>query len=182
MTDDMIRELTAAASKRPYGAHGTVYRQLRAKHAEIVAIIAKDEPSWRVIAEAMASAGVLGRHGKPPNYNSLPKVWHRVCQDLAAEEAMRLTGVKPSKAARRKLPANWLPSGFAQPTASPPSGGEHQGGYPIALSPAPHLRPAPSPATETTQGSSRPVPGSVAAIREEMNLRSGLKANGEPKF
>ena len=182
MTGDMIRELTAAASKRPYGAHGAVYRQLRAKHAEIVAIIARDEPSWRVIAEAMASAGILGRHGKPPNHNSLPKVWHRVCQDLAAEEAMRLTGIKPSKAARRKLPANWLPSGFAQPNAPPPSGGVHQGGYPTALLPAPHSRPATAPTTETTRDSSRPVPGSVAAIREEMNLRSGRKANGEPKF
>lgn len=182
MTDDMIRALTAAASKRPYRARGAVYRQLRAKHAEIVAIIAKDEPSWRVIAEAMASAGVLGRHGKPPNHNSLPKVWHRVCQDLAADEAMRLTGVRPSKAARRKLPANWLPSGYPQPNAPPPTGGVHQGGHLTALSAAPHQRPAPAPAPENDQDSSRPAPGSVAAIREEMNLRSGRKANGEPKF
>ena len=182
MTEDTINEILSAARKHRYGTHGAVYRLLRASYREMAACLAQDEPSWRLIADAMSQAGIVGREGNPPNRKSLPRVWQRVCQDVAAEEAMRLTGIKPSKAARRKLPANWLPSGFAQPNAPPPSGGVHQGGHPTALLPAPHPRPATAPTTETTRDSSRPVPGSVAAIREEMNLRSGRKANGEPKF
>ena len=183
MPDDLLRAIASAATKRPYGAHGDVYRQLRARHAEIVAILAKEEPSWRVIAEALGKAGIVGSNGKPPNHNSLPKVWHRVCQDIAAEDALRLTGVRPSKAVRRrKAPADWRPSALLQPNAPLPSGREHQGSYPAALPAVPQQRPALPPTAGATQDSCRPAPGSAAALREEMNLRSGRKANGESKY
>ncbi len=183
MPDDLLRTIASAATRRPYGAHGDVYRQLRARHAEIAAILAKEEPSWRVIAEALSKAGIVGTKGMPPNRNSLPKVWHRVCQDIAAENALRLTGVKPSKAARRrKASAGYLPSGFSQSNASLPPGRVHQGSHPAALPAVPQQRPALPPTPGSTQGSSQPAPGSGAAMREEMNQRSGRKANGESKY
>ena len=182
MTDDTINAILSAARKRRYGTHGTVYRLLRDSYREIAGCLAQDEPLWRDIADAMAQAGIVGRTGNPPNRKSLPRVWHRVCQDVAAEEAMRLTGVRPSKAARRKLPANWLPSGFAQSNAPSPSGNEHQGSALAALPAEPQQRPALPAIPATTPAGTRPVPGSVAAIREMMNVRSGRKPNGEPLF
>ncbi|MGI4802797.1 MAG: hypothetical protein ACRYG8_53955, partial [Janthinobacterium lividum] len=182
MTDDTINEILSAARKRRYGTRGAFYRLLRSGYREIAACLVQDEPTWRDIADAMAQAGIVGRVGNPPNRKSLQRVWQRVCQDIAAEEAMRLTGMKPSKASRRKLPANWLPSGYPQPNAPSPTGDEHQGSAPAALPAVPHHRPASPATTEPTAGDQRPAPGSFAAARELLNLRSGRKANGEPVF
>ncbi len=183
MANDTLAEIISAVRKRPYGGRGDIYRMLRANYRELVACLGEGEPSWRVIAEAMERTGVVGREGNSPTRKSLPRVWQRVCRDVAAQEALRLTGVKPATSTRRsKAPAAWRPSGFPQPNAPLPSGREHQGSHPAALPAVPQQRPALPPTSGATQDSSRPAPGSGAALREEMNQRSGRKANGEPKY
>ena len=183
MANDTLAEIISAVRKRPYSGRGDIYRMLRANYRELVACLGEGEPSWRVIAEALEREGIVGREGNPPTRKSLPRVWQRVCRDVAAEEALRLTGVRPANTTRRsKAPAAWRPSSFSQPNAPLPSGREHQGSHPAALPAVPQQRPALPPTAGATQDSSRPAPGSAAALREEMNLRSGRKANGEPKF
>jgi hypothetical protein len=83
----------------------------------------KVEPSWGVIAQRMASEGVVGKKGEAPTRSSARKVWHRVCRDLEAErerevdrsEAERvreielLTGVPARKHYPRDFPKDWSP-------------------------------------------------------------------------
>jgi hypothetical protein len=84
----------------------------------------KAEPSWGVIAQRMASEGVVGKKGEAPTRSSARKVWHRVCRDLkvergrererAEEERAReielLTGVPARKHYPRDFPKDWSPS------------------------------------------------------------------------
>ncbi len=206
MTDKTINEILRATKARPYGGRGAVYRELRANYHKLAACLKETEPAWEVIAAAMARTGVVGAKGNPPNRKSLPKVWGRVCRDVAAEEALRLTGVPRVPAKRRNTaPAGWRPPAFAQVSqvsAPPASGSGRQGDQPTAPCAAPlsQQQPAPSPnriaaaagpvvSPTRTPWRGRPedepstaVPGTVEAIREMLNLRSGRRRDGTPVF
>ncbi len=96
MANDTLAEIISAVRKRPYSGRGDIYRMLRANYRELATCLGEGEPSWRVIAEALEREGIVGRAGNPPTRKSLPRVWQRVCRDVAAEEALRLTGVRPA--------------------------------------------------------------------------------------
>lgn len=202
MTDKTINEILRATKARPYGGRGAVYRELRANYHKLAACLKETEPAWEVIAAAMARTGIVGAKGTPPNRKSLPKVWNRVCRDVAAEEALRLTGVPRAPARRRNTaPAGWRPPAFAQAGAPPASGGERQGSQSAALCAAPlsQQQPVPSPDGVAVAGlvaspqkepwrgrpedePSTAAPGSVQAVRELLNLRSGRRRDGTPVF
>jgi hypothetical protein len=106
-----------------FRGRGDVYRWLRKNHAAVMDWLEKVEPSWGVIAQRMASEGVVGKKGEAPTRSSARKVWHRVCRDLEAErerevdrsEAERvreielLTGVPARKHYPRDFPKDWSP-------------------------------------------------------------------------
>ncbi len=173
MADETINEILRAARVRPYGGHGAVYREMRLNYHKLAACLKENEPAWEVIAAAMARTGIVGAKGNPPNRKSLPKVWNRVCRDVAAEEAVQLMGIRPVLASRRNTaPSGWRPPAFAQPNALPSSGGEHQDGR-LAVLPAtlpPSQQPAPSTATEASRDDGRPAPGSIQAASSLSDL------------
>ncbi len=184
MTDGQMTRVAAGLAKRPYGGKQDLYCFLRANMAELSAIFEELKPSWRTVAEELTNAGIIGAGGDPPTRESVRKSWQRVRRDVEAEGAKRAPAAPPGSGTRPRAPSDWRPPAFAQPNAPPLSGGEHQGSQPVAL-PAPPLlqpQPAPPPPAEAPQGRSRPVPGSIEAVREMMNLRSGRKANGDPLF
>ena len=179
-----MTRVAAGLAKRPYGGKQDLYCFLRANTAELSALFEELKPSWRTIAEELTNAGIIGANGDPPTRESARKSWQRVCRDVEAEGVKRAPAAPPGSGTRPRAPSDWRPTAFAQPNAPSPVGGEHQGSQPAAL-PAvlpSQQQPAPPPSAEAPQGSSRPVPGSIEAVREMMNLRSGRKANGDPLF
>lgn len=106
-----------------FRGRGDVYRWLRKNHAVVLDWLEKAEPSWGVIAQRMASEGVVGKKGEAPTRSSARKVWHRVCRDLEAErgrereraeekrarEIELLTGVPARKHHPRDFPKDWSP-------------------------------------------------------------------------
>ena len=170
-----------------YSRHGDAYRWLRPQYDVIAREVAVYRPPWRVIAERATAEGVLGGTGGPLSARSVRLTWKILVRDVEAEraqEAERRLGAGTPAPARPRAPLNWCPPAFAQRDAPPPSGGEHQGSQTAALptAPLPQQQPAPPPSPEAPKDTSRPVPGSIEAVREMMNLRSGRKANGDPLF
>jgi len=184
MTDGQMTRVAAGLAKRPYGGRQDLYRFLRANMAELSAMFEELKPSWRTVAEELTNAGIIGASGDPPTRESVRKSWQRVCRDVEAEGAKRAPAAPPGSVTRPRAPSDWRPPAFAQPNAPSPVGGEHQGSQTAALptAPLPQQQPAPPPSAEAPKDTSRPVPGSIEAVREMMNLRSGRKANGDPLF
>jgi len=187
MADGTHSQLVNDIRTNAHSRHSEAYRWLRPRYDVIAREIAVHRPPWHVIARRASAEGVLGGTGSPLSGRSVRLTWKIVARDVAAErakEAERRLGVGASTPARLRAPSDWRPPAFAQPDAPPPSGGEHQGSQPAALptAPLPQQQPAQPPSAEAPQGSSRPVPGSIEALREMMNLRSGRKANGDPLF
>lgn len=179
-----MTRVAAGLAKRPYGGRQDLYCFLRTNMAELSAILKRLDPTWQSVAEELGNAGIIGAAGNPPTSESVRKSWQRVCRDVEAEGLERQSVAPPGPGTRPRAPSNWRPPAFTQPNASLSSGSDHQGGQPAALpvAPLPQQQPAPPPSMEAPQGSSRPVPGSIEAVREMMNLRSGRKANGDPLF
>lgn len=188
MEDEALAEVVSGIRKRPHGGYSELYRWLRAHHATMAHELGAHAPSWQTVAEQIASIGITGRFGAKLTAGGVRRVWLTVCGDLEAERAAaeleRLTGARPVSR-RKKVAAGWLPSGFAQPAqpnAPSPIGGVHQGSHLAALPAVPQQRPVLPPTSGATESSSRHAPGSIAAAREKANVRSGLKANGDPKY
>jgi len=188
MADQALSRVISGIRAQPFGRNGDIYRWLRAHHEELAADLAACRPSWRVVADRMGAEGLIGKTKRPPTARTVRLTWGRVCSDLMAEkeaaELERLTGVRPASR-RKKASAGWLPSSFAQPTqpnAPSLTRGVHQGNHSAALPAVPQQRPALPPTSGTTESNSRHAPGSIAAAREKANVRSGLKANGDPKY
>lgn len=180
MTDETIDEILRATKARPYGGRGAVYRELRANYHKLAACLKETEPAWEVIAAAMARTGVVGAKGNPPSRKSLPKVWGRVCRDVAAEEALRLTGAPRAPARRRNTaPAGWRPPAFAQANAPSQQQAPAPDGADAGAGPAASPKKAPWPGRPEDEPSTAP-PGSIQAARERANLRSGLMRDGTP--
>ena len=98
-----------------------MYRWLRSRHGELLALLAELEPPWRIIAAEMAADGVTGGigkgTGKPPTDRAIRRTWQRVCRDLEAEDQLRLTGVSSRTIHPSHISANWRPKEAKQTTA-----------------------------------------------------------------
>jgi hypothetical protein len=187
MTDQALTQVVEGIRKRPYRGRTGLYRWLRTHHEPLAREFVTNDPSWQDVTETLTAAGFVGRFGAPLQAGGVRRVWLTVCRDMAAERAaqtQQMTGVRQEAPPRSRAPSDWRPPAFAYSNAPSQSEGEHQGGQSVALptAPLPQQQPAISPDAETPQDTSRPVPGTAAAIREMLNLRSGRKANGAPLF
>lgn len=187
MTDKALTQVVEGIQKRPYRGRTGLYRWLRARYETLAREFATQDPSWEDVTDMLTMVGLVGRFGARLQAGGVRRVWLTVCRDVAADKAAQIeqkTVIQHDASARPRTPVDWRPPAFVQPNAPPPSGCEHQGSQPAALptAPLPQQQPAQPPSAEAPQGSSRPVPGSIEAVREMMNLRSGRKANGDPLF
>ena len=113
MTDaNATRLLFRRKRQKLYRGRGQVYSWLRAHHAEVVEMLAKDELSWAMLAAEMVRVGVKGGRGEAPTPKAVARVWRRVCRDV--EQAARSAG--PLK---RKYPSRISPDW--RPRVVPPS-------------------------------------------------------------
>ncbi len=160
-----------------------LFHWLYKNHDDIARASASRYISWADLCEKFEALGLTGCKGRPLTHENARKTWQQVRKEVRKQRALRATGMLPLAAPRqKKLPADWRPSGFAQSNAPSPSGDEHRGSAPAASSTEPQQLPTPPASPAAAPGSSRPAPGSVAAMREMMNARSGRKPNGDPLF
>ena len=161
----------------------SLFYYLYDNHDDIARAAAGRRIRWEPLVADFKDLDLTDGAGKPATAETARKTWLKVRQEILKQRALRATGMLPIAGSRRpKAPAGWVPSGIPQPNAPSLSGDVHRGSH-IAASPAvPQQRPALPPTPGFTQGSSQPAPGSGAAMREEMNQRSGRKANGEPRY
>ncbi len=172
MTDERVAHIAAGLAKRPYCGRQDLYRFLRANKARLAAAFEETDASWRTIADQVGAAGVMGATGNLPTRETIRRVWHRVCRDIAADEAKRLLGTRAGPAARPRAPPGWRPPALAQLDAPPPPASEHQASPPKAE--RWWGRPEDEPSTAK--------PGSIEAVREMLNLRSGRRRDGSPLY
>lgn len=154
MTTPKPGRILDAMQQRSFRGHGAVYRWLRANYEEVRDGLAKTRAPLDAVVDVMVADGVAGRLGDPPNRKSVAKVWKRVCQDVQSERLEQLTGVSQRKRQPSHLPANWQPT---LATVSPPSS---------------LARPA-SPTTQPGDVRKRTPEEKLAAIRAELDARSG---------
>jgi len=151
-------------------------------HDEIVQASLGRRIRWKPIAEHAGKLGLTDGDDKPPTAERVRQTWFGVRQEVAKQRALRASGLRPSLSLRAKRPpADWQPSSFTHPHAPLPTGSEHQGSQTAALAAVPpQQRPGLSPSAGTHQDSDQPAPGSIEAARQKANLRSSLRANGDP--
>ncbi len=152
-------------------------------HDEIAQAAAGRCIRWEPLRIRFAELGLTDADGKPPTAETSRLTWFRVRREVQKHRTLRATGMLPRLAPRpQRPPADWVPPALAQPNAPPPSGGVHQDGQSAALPPVLPRQPEPPAPARPSQDSSRPAPGSIEAAWEKLNLRSGLKANGDPLY
>lgn len=137
---------------------------------------------WEPLLKHFSELELQDGDGKTPTAETARKTWLKARKDVARRRALRAASTTAAVLPRlKRAPADWQPSSFAHPHAPSPTGGEHQDSQTAAL--AADLRqqqPGPSPPVGTHQDSDQPAPGSIEAARQKANLRSSLKANGDP--
>ena len=159
----------------------SLFYYLYDNHDEIARASAGRRIRWEPMAVSFISLALTDGDGKPASAATARKTWGKVRKEVLKQRTLRATGMLPGAASRqKKLPADWRPSGFAQPNAPSPSGGVHPGSQMAALAPALPMQPDPSPSAGIPLDASRPAGGSIHAAWQKANLRSGLSADGEP--
>jgi len=148
-------------------------------HDQIVQAAVGRRIRWEPIQAQAIELGLTDGANKPPTAERVRQTWYFVRKEVVKQRALRVAGGNRLSltAKAKRAPATWLPPALAQPSAPPPLGGVHQGVQSAAL---PSAQPGSLPSAAASQDSSRPAPGSIEAARQKANLRSGLKANGDP--
>lgn len=120
MTRRTLPGLAPAILATPFGGRGEVYRYLRANYEDLRQLLQTHDPSWTVVAQVLAAAGVRGQRGESPTGKSVPKVWARVVRDVRSAVERNNMGLPPL-GRRPKVPNNWKPSGYdeAEPQPAP---------------------------------------------------------------
>ena len=139
---------------------------------------------WEPLLQHFSELELQDGDGKTPTAETARKTWLKARVDVARRRAVQAASTTVAVLPRlKKAPADWQPSSFTHPYAPSPTGGEHQGSQTAALAAGPRQQPPGSSASEGThQDSDEPVPGSIEAARQTANLRSSLKANGDPLY
>jgi len=111
--------MTQAIEERGETRHSDLYRWLKLHYPTFSVSFARHRPSWILIADEIAAAGIVGIHGQRPSPNSVRQIWERVCRDIAESERARLTGTMGRKTTTRATPG-WQPpvAGRASTTSS----------------------------------------------------------------
>jgi len=175
--DDVLKDIVEGPQR------STLFYWLVEHHDEIAQAAAGRSIRWEPLRVRFAELGLTDGDGKPATAETSRLTWFKVRKEVLKHRTLRVTGMLPRLAATPpRPPANWMPPGLTQQNAASPSGGVHQDGQPAALPPVLPRQPEPPAPAEASQNSSRPAPGSIEAARETANLRSGLKANGDPLY
>ena len=157
MASDPIDKLLRPRRERAYRGKGRVYSWLRARHAEIEALMARGEASWAGLAARLAESDLLGRDGQAPTRNAMIRVWKRVCRDAAAEAAAQ-AAARPARKHPSRMSSAWRPE-VIPPAKVPPAGRN--------LVPAPaRAVPAPRPPVQPAALPSTPEEVKEAALRD----------------
>jgi len=153
-------------------------------HDQIVQAAIGRRIRWEPLQAQAIELGLTDGANKSPTAERVRQTWYFVRKEVVKQRALRVAGGnRPSLTARAKrAPATWLPPALAQSNAPPPLGGVHQDGQSAALPPVLPRQPEPPAPAGPSEDSSRPAPGSIEAAWEKLNLRSGLKANGDPLY
>jgi hypothetical protein len=164
-----------------YRGRGDIYAWLRTHCHTVAQRLAADETSWVFIAAEMSRHGIAGRDGAAPTANAVLRVWQRVSQDMAVSG--EVPGEKrPRPKPPSRFPKDWSPTVLREQEIPVPAYLRPAGEVPAYLRP-PSTLPADPPATRAvialapeTSGeleaeASRPEPGSVEFVMEQ--LRDG---------
>ncbi len=175
--DDVLKNIVEGPQR------STLFYWLVEHHDEIAQAAAGRSIRWEPLRVRFAELGLTDGDGKPATAETSRLTWFKVRKEVLKHRTLRATGMLPRPAATPpRPPANWMPPGLTQQNAASPSGGVHQGGQTAALPPVLPRQPEPPAPAGPSQDSSRPAPGSIEAAWEKLNLRSGLKANGDPLY
>ncbi len=137
---------------------------------------------WEPLLQHFNELELQDGAGKPPTAETARKTWLKARKDVAKRRALHAASTTTAVLPRlKRAPADWQPSGSTHPHAPSPTGGEHQRSQAAALAAAlGQQQPGSSPSAGTHQDSDQPAPGSIEAARQKANLRSSLRANGDP--
>ena len=106
MKDEAFSKLAAGVRSQPPLRRSALYRWLCSRHRKVSKLLARENPSWIVVADMVAAAGVLNIRGQPATPDSVRRVWACVIKDVEASERQKSAKrVNPSR-----LPANWKPT------------------------------------------------------------------------
>ena len=117
MKDEAFSKLATAVRTQPPLRRSALYRWLLSRHRKVSKLLARENPSWIVVADMVAAAGVLNTRGHPATPDSVRRVWACVLKDVEARTRQKSAKrVNPSR-----LPANWKPTPAdpPQPAAAP---------------------------------------------------------------
>ena len=115
MKDKALSDVVAGVRSQPPLRRSDLYRWLRARHRALSKLLADQNPSWIVVADKVAAAGVTNTRGGAPSADSVRRVWACVVKDIEAE-AKRKVG---SKVQPSRLSNDWRPTPAATPRPSP---------------------------------------------------------------
>lgn len=168
MRKDLPKRLVRAIEEKGDNRHSDVYRWLRRHHARLSPLLSRHRPSWKVLAEEIALAGVTGLRGQKATAPSVRRIWYRLCRDLEAAERQRRAGGVPKTTPSPRAPAGWRP-----PVA--PAVGEQPRSAPVPTRADEERAPlAPAVGSTGSTDRSRMTPEErMADLRRVIDSRSG---------
>lgn len=118
MRKKIPKRMIQAIEERGETRHSDLYRWLKHHHATLSASFARHKPSWLLVADEIAAAGIMGANGQRPSPNSVRQIWERLCRDLTAEQQRQRTGL--GRVPPPKAPRDWTPPVVAKADAPAP--------------------------------------------------------------
>lgn len=92
-TDPTLTRMLARQRNSGDARQSEAYVWLRLRFEKLVPTL-RNKPGWRVVAEEMAADGIKGGRGKPLTGRAVMRIWSRVCQAVAADEAWRTNAAR----------------------------------------------------------------------------------------
>lgn len=92
-TDPTLTRMLARQRNSGDARQSEAYVWLRLRFEKLVPTL-RNKPGWRVVAEEMAADGIKGGRGKPLTGRAVMRIWSRVCQAVAADEAWRMNAAR----------------------------------------------------------------------------------------
>jgi hypothetical protein len=147
----------SALLDKGFRPRSTLAEWMRENHDTLFERISTQVPDWPALAAVFAQAGLTNRYGKPPQAEATRKLWRQVHKDVIADRTK-----KPDQSPK---PVSAI---VASPRHAPPPAPVRKPG-PTAKEISPTKPIAPTPDVPAAEPDDDPL----AAIRREMNQRSG---------
>ncbi|WP_041778104.1 hypothetical protein [Beijerinckia indica] len=97
MSEDSITIFLSRLKEQSFGRCSDTYRWLRKHHEPLNAAFNKNQPAWRVVAEILTEAGIVGARGQKLSAKPLRRMWLRVCRDIEDDKRFAATGISTRK-------------------------------------------------------------------------------------